>query len=114
MIAFGYVGGDTGDKTVKSLQRGDSAIKVAENAIDTLLWQTLASVAIPGYVIRLITFTSESVVTNKKFETKLPKKVIRFGPTGIGLFAIPFIIKPIDHSVDYLFENYLRKWFKTK
>jgi hypothetical protein len=30
--------------------------------------------------------------------------VVRWGPTVIGLTAIPFIIKPIDHAVDSLMD----------
>lgn len=42
--------------------------------------------------------------------TSLPTVTRKWTVTAIGLAAIPFIIKPIDHSVDWLMESSLRKW----
>ena len=82
--------------------------------VDALLWQTLASVLIPGKFINIVTagcvkvFRSES----NSFINSLPKAVRTWSPTMIGLATIPFIIHPIDTAVDALFDNTLRKWWK--
>jgi mitochondrial fission process protein 1 len=83
--------------------------------LDTLLWQTLASVMIPGYVIHTIVKVtkysiSPSVVPK---QIKVPLMVVTWLPTAIGLGAIPFIVHPIDHSVDYILNNTTRTFFKA-
>ena len=39
----------------------------------------------------------------------LPALAAKWLPTAAGLGSIPFIIKPIDASVDYLLDNSTRK-----
>lgn len=81
--------------------------KVVYTTIDTLVWQLLASVAIPGLTInRICAFSSYAL---KKSE-KLPKTSRKWLVTAIGLTAIPFIIKPIDKFVDFVLDESLRKY----
>jgi len=47
-VAFAYVAGDTADKANQAASRGYSSPVVAWAAADVFLWQSLASVAIPG------------------------------------------------------------------
>ncbi|GMF18993.1 unnamed protein product [Phytophthora lilii] len=62
VVAFGYVLGDTFDKAgkahSKAVAEGVSTRKrnavVADAAIDTLAWQTMASVVIPGFTINRV------------------------------------------------------------
>jgi len=75
--------------------------------IDTLFWQGLASVAIPGFTINRICFLSNIVLRRV---TKLPPATRKWTVTAIGLSAIPFIIHPIDHSVDWMLDRSLRRW----
>lgn len=35
----------------------------------------------------------------------------RFGPTGVGLLAIPIIIHPIDNFVDFVMNKTIREWW---
>lgn len=74
---------------------------------DTLLWQSLASVAIPGGVIN-------SIVRATRFAAArtvgLPLVVTKWAPTVMGLGSIPFIVKPIDHCVDFALDNSTRKF----
>ena len=62
---------------------------------DTLVWQGLASVAIPGLVINR-TCALSRVILNLGFKTKLSGPAKGYTVTLIGLCAIPCIIKPID------------------
>ena len=84
--------------------------KVRWAIADTLVWQGLASVAIPGFTINRICALSHFIL-GKKSSLSLPvRKVV---VTTIGLACIPFIIKPIDRSVDYLLEHTLRRWYNA-
>mmetsp|Transcript_5435 Transcript_5435/g.7865 ORF Transcript_5435/g.7865 Transcript_5435/m.7865 type:complete len:173 (-) Transcript_5435:65-583(-) len=75
---------------------------------DTLLWQTLASVTIPGVAINLIVKTSRMVVPRLP---GLPGFAVKWLPTAIGLSSIPFIVQPIDRSVDYILDSTVREWW---
>ena len=49
--SFLYVLCDTSDKAVKANEAGEPRGKIVAAATDTLLWQTLASVLVPGVTI---------------------------------------------------------------
>jgi mitochondrial fission process protein 1 len=76
--------------------------------IDTVLWQGLASVAIPGFTINRLCWISNGIL--RRTLTSLPTPARKWTVTVIGLSAIPFIIHPIDHFVDFLLDRTLRKW----
>ena len=66
-----------------------------EAVVDTLIWQGLASVIIPGLVINR-TCALTRLLLYQLFRNKLSKTVRKWTVTGIGLGCIPFIIHPID------------------
>ncbi|KAG3003937.1 hypothetical protein JG687_00012014 [Phytophthora cactorum] len=112
-VAFGYVLGDTFDKATKAhatavdqqvSSRKRNAL-VADAIIDTLAWQTMASVVIPG-------FTINRVVCEERAAKNSPV-VRRWTPTAIGMGVIPLIIHPIDSFVDLAMDKTVRKWSKT-
>ncbi|KAJ3650613.1 hypothetical protein Zmor_016701 [Zophobas morio] len=105
-VATLYVVADTLDKTAKSLSRGkDTVTKTVFVTTDTLIWQMLASVIIPGFTInRVCAFTDYVLI-----RTKMPVTNRMVVVTGAGLAVIPFIIKPIDRLVDYLLDRSFRK-----
>ena len=74
------------------------ALGALAEAADTLVWQTLASVAIPGFTINRIVWASQRITT--------PPSV--WAPTVCGLAAIPLIVDPIDHGVDVFMERVYR------
>lgn len=78
----------------------------AKMAGDVFLWQMLASVAIPGFIINRITYGSGKLIKMSKLKG-IPRK---WGATIIGLSSIPFIIRPIDHGVDILMDKTYRKY----
>ena len=101
--------------------------RARNSAVDTCLWQTLASVLIPGKVIHTwVKFTKGRVGSFqnwgsmqvdpvkfgifKNWLLKLARNpaFLRFAPTLLGLAAIPVIIHPIDRGVDYFMDNCLR------
>jgi len=78
-------------------------------AADTLCWQTLASVAIPGFTINRICAMSLFIFKNK---SKLSPQASKWCTTAIGLCSIPFIVKPIDKLVDHIMDSSFRAFFK--
>lgn len=52
-ISLAYVFGDTIDKGYRDYSSGKGAVAVGKMGFDVLLWQTLASVAVPGLTINL-------------------------------------------------------------
>lgn len=77
-------------------------------ATDTLVWQTLASVAIPGFTINRTCALSLFLLAKS---TKLSLPVRKWTTTAIGLGMIPFIVHPIDRLVDVLMDNTFRVVF---
>ena len=63
--------------------------------LDTLLWQGLASVLIPGLVINRVCAVSRSLLSWKARHL-LSSRARKWMVTGIGISAIPVIIHPID------------------
>ncbi len=111
-IAFAYVGADAIHKSLKARNNGSDRSTIIRIGTDALLWQTLASVLIPGKVIQIITSSAVHVFqSDTKIVKSLSKSVRTWSPTVIGLTTIPFIIHPIDNAVDYLFEHSIRKWW---
>ena len=81
-------------------------VRAAFAGVDTLLWQGLASIAIPGGVINGIVRASRFAVARTP---GLPLLATKWLPTMAGLGSIPFIITPIDDAVDYALDNSTRK-----
>ena len=75
--------------------------------------QSLASVAIPGLLINQVVALSRKglahVEAMKPPPVALPKPVVKWAPTALGLCAIPLIIRPIDHGVDFLLDSTTRR-----
>ena len=84
---------------------------------DTLLWQSFASVFIPGYVIHTIVKVTKYSITRiipqqRHVQLVVPIFITTWLPTIMGLGAIPFIVHPIDHSVDYVLDNTVRTYYR--
>ena len=63
--------------------------------LDTLLWQGLASVVVPGLTINRLCAGSR-LLLNRYATRMLNQQVRRWVVTGMGLTSIPVIIRPID------------------
>ncbi|CAN0555861.1 unnamed protein product, partial [Ectocarpus sp. 8 AP-2014] len=50
-VSIAYVCGDTVDKAYKDYTKGKDMVAVGKTGLDVLLWQSLASVAVPGLTI---------------------------------------------------------------
>uniref|UniRef100_A0A8C2ZEW8 Mitochondrial fission process protein 1 n=2 Tax=Cyclopterus lumpus TaxID=8103 RepID=A0A8C2ZEW8_CYCLU len=109
-VATVYVTADAVDKGKKAaVAHGDNpgkTTRVAVAVVDTFVWQALASVMIPGFTINRVCAASLHLLGKT---TKWPLPVRKWTTTAIGLSTIPFIITPIDRSVDFLLDSSLRK-----
>ncbi|KAL3790307.1 hypothetical protein HJC23_002933 [Cyclotella cryptica] len=115
VLAFGYCIADAASAGYAIMSEEDKKIenptrsretRAAIATFDTLLWQSLASVAIPGGVINMIVRTARFAVARS---IGLPALVSKWLPTAAGLGSIPIIITPIDNLVDYALDSTTRK-----
>ena len=82
--------------------------KVGVAAFDTLVWQALASVIIPGFTINRI--CAASLYSLARVAPQVSLNARKWTTTAIGLGVIPFIVHPIDSLVHYGMDNTSRKW----
>ncbi|XP_043501760.1 mitochondrial fission process protein 1 [Polistes fuscatus] len=109
IISSGYVLADTMDKGYRVYKIDQSPQKmkrVVLSTTDTLLWQSFASVVIPGFTINRICMLVQYA---QKRTSSLGLKN-SWIPTIIGLVSIPFIIHPIDYAVEETMNVTYRKW----
>jgi fission process protein 1 len=112
VVAFGYVLGDTLDKSTRASKECDDqrksgnarAMHIGEAAVDTLVWQTLASVVLPGYTINRVVDATGIALER----AKIKGFAARWTPTMAGFAAIPMIIHPIDNLVHWMMDNSIR------
>ncbi|XP_030075018.1 mitochondrial fission process protein 1 [Microcaecilia unicolor] len=113
-VATAYVTADAIDKGMKAAvthtQDSERKKRVTVAVVDTFVWQALASVAIPGFTINRICAASLYLMGKT---TRWPLPVRKWTTTAVGLSAIPFIVKPIDRSVDLLLDASLRKLYSS-
>lgn len=111
-VASAYVLADTNDKSQKTAaslpqnEEGRTA-KIGAAAFDTLLWQALASVIIPGFTINRI--CAGSLYTMARTIPQVAEVRRKWMTTAIGLGVIPFIVHPIDSLVHFVLDNTTRK-----
>jgi len=111
-VASAYVLADTNDKAkrmAKQVPEGEAGRnkQIAFAAVDTLVWQALASVIIPGFTINRICalslYTMGRAIPNVALNSR------KWATTAIGLGVIPFIVHPIDSFVHTAMDNTTRK-----
>ncbi|XP_047519862.1 mitochondrial fission process protein 1 isoform X1 [Pieris napi] len=107
-VAFAYAFADTGDKGWKMYQNDGRPKKVLIETGDALIWQTLASVVIPGFTInRICAYTNTYLQKNVKRLPPTPRSLVT---VAVGLASIPFIVRPIDNGVTLLMNLTYRRW----
>ncbi|XP_074410235.1 mitochondrial fission process protein 1 [Zonotrichia albicollis] len=108
-VATAYVTADAIDKGRKAATaHPQDPTRVGVAVVDTFVWQSLASVAIPGFTINRLCAASLALLGTL---TRWPLPVRRWTTTALGLAAIPLIITPIDRTVDFLMDSSLRKLY---
>ncbi|XP_025932398.1 mitochondrial fission process protein 1 [Apteryx rowi] len=114
-VATVYVTADAIDKGKKAAvahaHNPGKTTQVGVAVVDTFVWQSLASVAIPGFTINRICAASLYLLGSL---TRWPLPIRKWTTTALGLSAIPFIVKPIDRTVDFLMDSSVRKLYDTE
>ncbi|KNC85885.1 hypothetical protein SARC_01961 [Sphaeroforma arctica JP610] len=111
-VACTYVAADAFDKGAVAYKISDDPNKHARAAVavvDTGLWQSFASVIIPGVFINRLCAASMFTVT--RLAPKLKGSTHKWITTAVGLLSIPMIIQPIDHLVEESMNNLVRPRF---
>lgn len=80
--------------------------RIIITAGDTLIWQLLASVLIPGFTINRICFASNILLRRYTTMHCTRRNIVT---TAAGLSSIPLIVRPIDHLVDWFMDSTCRK-----
>lgn len=92
---FDTPGSDSGPLTNPALVAG----------ADALIWQTIASVALPGFTINRIVTLAE---IGCEAQATAGSVVAEYFPTVLGLAMIPIICKPLDELADVGLDQTLR------
>ena len=105
-VAIAYVLGDTYDKASAAGRQATARSEspgpfVLTTALDVLSWQTIASVAVPGFVINRVVALSGALLRRAGRQPGIV-------PTLVGLASVPLIIKPIDHATDAVLDASIR------
>ncbi|XP_026754585.1 mitochondrial fission process protein 1 [Galleria mellonella] len=108
-VAFAYVLADTADKSWKMVQKDGRPKNVLIETGDALIWQTLASIVIPGFTINRLCAYSQKALCRYN---KIPVGARNIITVCIGLASIPIIVRPIDKGVSLLMDATYRKWVK--
>jgi mitochondrial fission process protein 1 len=117
LIAFGYCVADAISTGYNAYHTHNLENKRIQRSVigtfDALLWQSLASVAIPGYCIHMVVKVTKSTLTlASSRQIQIPIIISIWVPTISGLLSIPLIVHPIDHSVDYVLDKSIRTWYR--
>lgn len=113
LAAGAYVAVDTITKTRQAHkiatreQMTDHWSFVRRATLDCLIWQSLASVILPGATIHLIVRMAKGAVY-RRFTSSTARMVL---PTVIGLASIPWVVHPIDWSVEHFMQSIVRPRF---
>lgn len=99
-----------GEKTLwlSPQQPGSTQRAVTHAAVDTLLWQALASVIVPGFTINRV--CAASLLVLAKSLPRVPLATRKWVTTAVGLGCIPFIVHPIDTGVHWAMDATVRKY----
>lgn len=89
-------------------QPGATQKAITHAAVDTLIWQALASVIVPGFTINRV--CAASLYTMARAIPKVPLTTRKWITTAIGLGCIPFIVHPIDSGVHFVLDNSMRRY----
>ena len=79
-------------------------------AFDTIMWQTFASVFVPGFTINRVVKACGYGLKN--YGKSLPPPLVRWLPTAVGIGIIPFIIHPIDDLVHFVMDKSIRTLYR--
>lgn len=114
-VACAYIGCDVADKSINVVFNQIPSENLEErrririlSACDALVWQSLASVVLPGITMNRLRWSTK-LLFGKAFKTP-PIRSSKYISAILVCLAIPLIIKPIDEAVDLFLDLTLRPW----
>lgn len=113
ILSFGYVCADainSGHIAYIDAILDESRSAMLDSTVatfDTLIWQSLASVVIPGATINATVRASRFALS--RAPVVVPTTLATWIPTMLGLCCIPIIIQPIDRGVDIILDSTYRQ-----
>ncbi|KAI8902471.1 mitochondrial 18 KDa protein-domain-containing protein [Globomyces pollinis-pini] len=100
-VSFAYVGFDVGLEAYKSRVRGDTSVETGRVVLQRSIFQILASLALPALTIHTaVDFAAKQM---KKYP-QYPR-LLKFGPTGLGLALIPALPIMFDDPIEIAMEK---------
>jgi len=113
-LSFGYVAGDVLDKGRRAFVAQGRRLSptVVVGSLDCFVWQTLASVLVPGAIIHKVVDAAKwGVAKGAPGKETLLRGLVsaRAVPVMAGLATIPFVVEPIDHAVTVAMDATVRK-----
>ena len=118
-VAAVYVLADTFDKAIKANKEKGMKEGVIVG-LDTVTWQMLASVFWPGSFIRVMVNATNLLVSKLPADLSLDvggldaETTEKALPTTINLMSIPFVVKPIDTTIDWAMGESVTKVLRGK
>lgn len=103
-FSFLYVGVDTGLKAQEAFDKTGSKTDAVKTAGYMLGFHGLASMYLPMVAVHTTVKYSKKGIDWSGLFKKMPR-VRGWAPTVLGLFAIPWIVHPIDHGVEWVMER---------
>lgn len=107
-LSIGYVAVDTSVQVYNLSEiQGVTNKDITVKTFDTVIWHSIASLAVPGLTIHTIVngaHKATSMVPAKMFP-----RAVALCPPLVGLASIPFIIHPIDRATDWFMDNTFRQ-----
>eukprot|EP00753_Platysulcus_tardus_P003290 PLAT12357.1.p1 GENE.PLAT12357.1~~PLAT12357.1.p1 ORF type:complete len:190 (+),score=16.08 PLAT12357.1:35-571(+) len=112
-VAAAYVLADGGWQATRASKRCEllgmsesaSTAEVQVTVADTLLWQSLASVVFPGFVINRVVAGASFLLARASAS---PRGWLTALPTAIGMASIPLIVEPLDEFTHSLLDVTVR------
>ena len=108
-IAWGYVIIDIMYKGNKVKSKGKEAVFFS--CIDTTVWHSLASFALPSLILNSVISGSYFLLS---FNGKFVNRFSMMTPIVLGFATLPFIIEPIDKTTSFMLNSTIRKGYIEK
>jgi fission process protein 1 len=117
VVATGYALGDAADKGYNAYKKKDDVNRswnVADKTSDTLIWQLLASVTVPAYIINR-TVHASGLILNRFVRPDSHirgRGIFKLVPTLVGLATIPILPHVLDPAIDKTMDYTSRPMFR--
>jgi len=81
------------------------------SCIDTTVWHSLASFALPSLILNSVISGSYFLLS---FNGKFVNRFSMMTPIVLGFATLPFIIEPIDKTTSFMLNSTIRKGYIEK